>query len=94
MRRPRTIGGLLTTAWPFLTGLAAGWIVTLGLYRDKFDSRLAVPTGVIVWLSTLVVGMLLRGGQRSGHRVLVHRRRRVVPRAVPHRLACSVPSGP
>lgn len=55
-----TIGGLLTTAWPFLTGLAAGWIVTLGLYRDKFDSRLAVPTGVIVWLSTLVVGMLLR----------------------------------
>ncbi|PTR23563.1 Protein of unknown function (DUF3054) [Rhodococcus sp. OK519] len=55
-----TIGGLLTTAWPFLTGLAAGWLATLALYRDKFDPRLMVPTGVIVWLSALVVGMLLR----------------------------------
>ena len=52
--------GVLTTAWPFLTGLAVGWLVTLGLYRDKFDPRLVVPTGVIAWLSTLVIGMLLR----------------------------------
>ena len=52
--------GVLTTAWPFLTGLAVGWLVTLGLYRDKFDPRLVVPTGVIAWLSTLLIGMLLR----------------------------------
>ncbi|MFC9517970.1 DUF3054 domain-containing protein [Nocardiaceae bacterium NPDC056970] len=54
------VGGLFTTAWPFLTGLAAGWVITFGLYRDKFDALLPVPTGVIVWLSTLVLGMLLR----------------------------------
>lgn len=54
------VAGLFTTAWPFLTGLAAGWVITLGLYRDKFDPRLVVPTGVIAWLSTLVFGMLLR----------------------------------
>ncbi|MBC2642501.1 MULTISPECIES: DUF3054 domain-containing protein [unclassified Rhodococcus (in: high G+C Gram-positive bacteria)] len=52
--------GLATTAWPFLTGLAVGWIATLALYRDKFDAFLLIPTGIVVWLSTLVVGMLLR----------------------------------
>jgi len=55
-----SIGGLLTTAWPFLAGLGIGWLITLGLYRDKFDPRLIVPTGVITWLSALVFGMLLR----------------------------------
>lgn len=54
------LGGLATTAWPFLVGLAVGWLVTVGLYRDKFDPRLVVPTGVIAWLSTVVVGMLMR----------------------------------
>lgn len=52
--------GLATTAWPFLSGLAVGWLATLALYRDKFDAFLIVPTGIVVWLSTLVVGMLLR----------------------------------
>ncbi|ABG96940.1 MULTISPECIES: DUF3054 domain-containing protein [Rhodococcus] len=52
--------GLATTAWPFLTGLAVGWLATVALYRDKFDAFLIVPTGIAVWLSTLVVGMLLR----------------------------------
>ncbi|MFD9667098.1 DUF3054 domain-containing protein [Rhodococcus sp. NPDC059968] len=52
--------GLATTAWPFLTGLAVGWLATVALYRDKFDALLIVPTGIVVWLSTLVVGMLLR----------------------------------
>lgn len=52
--------GLLTTAWPFLAGLAVGWIATVGLYREKFDAYLLVPTGVIVWIATVAVGMLLR----------------------------------
>ena len=55
-----SIGGLLTTAWPFLFGVAAGWLITLALYRDKFDPRLTVPTGVVVWASALVFGMLMR----------------------------------
>ncbi|MFE5699674.1 DUF3054 domain-containing protein [Rhodococcus koreensis] len=52
--------GLATAAWPFLSGLAVGWLATVALYRDKFDAFLIVPTGIVVWLSTLVVGMLLR----------------------------------
>ncbi|WP_072688976.1 DUF3054 domain-containing protein [Rhodococcus marinonascens] len=52
--------GLADTAWPFLTGLAVGWIATVALYRDKFDALLIVPTGIVLWLSTLVVGMVLR----------------------------------
>ncbi|QHE70691.1 hypothetical protein GFS60_04276 [Rhodococcus sp. WAY2] len=52
--------GLAITAWPFLSGLAVGWAATVALYRDKFDAVLIVPTGLLVWFSTLVVGMLLR----------------------------------
>ncbi|WP_137723873.1 DUF3054 domain-containing protein [Prescottella subtropica] len=52
--------GLLTTAWPFLTGAAVGWVATLLLHRGKFDARLVVPTGVLVWVCALVVGMGLR----------------------------------
>jgi len=52
--------GLASTAWPFLAGLTAGWIATAALYKEKFDPWLVVPTGVLAWLSTVVVGMLLR----------------------------------
>ncbi|NLU83719.1 DUF3054 domain-containing protein [Rhodococcus sp. HNM0569] len=52
--------GLATTAWPFLLGTVVGWGATFALYRDKFDALRVVPTGVIVWLCTLVVGMLAR----------------------------------
>lgn len=48
--------GVAETAWPFLTGTAAGWLLSRGWRRP---TALA-PTGVIVWLSTVVVGMLLR----------------------------------
>jgi len=60
------VSGLFTTAWPFLAGLAAGWVITFALYRDKFDARLVVPTGVIAWLSALVFGMLLRAASGQG----------------------------
>ncbi|RVW01360.1 DUF3054 domain-containing protein [Rhodococcus xishaensis] len=55
-----TFAGLATTAWPFLAGLAAGWLVTFQLYRDKFDPLSVFPTGVLAWVSTLLLGMLLR----------------------------------
>lgn len=48
--------GLLTTLWPFLAGAAVGWLVSLG-WRRPFA---LLPTGVVVWASTVVVGMLLR----------------------------------
>lgn len=50
------LGGLATTAWPFLTGTALGWLVSRGWRRPTA----LVPTGVVVWISTVLVGMLLR----------------------------------
>jgi hypothetical protein len=50
------LSGLARTAWPFLTGLAVGWLVVRAWRRP---GRLA-PTGVGVWLATVAVGMLLR----------------------------------
>ncbi|NLG56056.1 MAG: DUF3054 domain-containing protein [Rhodococcus sp.] len=57
---PVSVGGVAATAWPFLIGLLVGWAATFALYRDKFNAYLVVPTGVIVWLSTLTVGMIVR----------------------------------
>ncbi|MDI9917393.1 DUF3054 domain-containing protein [Rhodococcus sp. IEGM 1379] len=54
------LAGLLKTAWPFLTGLVIGWSATFALYRDKFDATLLIPTGIVVWLSTVILGMALR----------------------------------
>lgn len=49
--------GVLTTAWPFLTGVAVGWLVALLTFR-------AVPRtvrhGIPVWLCAVAVGMVLR----------------------------------
>jgi hypothetical protein len=54
------VAGLATTAWPFVTGAVVGWVATWALYRDKFDAYLIVPTGIVVWVSTVAVGMILR----------------------------------
>jgi Protein of unknown function (DUF3054) len=51
-----TVAGLAHTLWPFLTGLAAGWVVTRGWRRP----RAILPTGTGVWLSTVALGMVLR----------------------------------
>lgn len=48
--------GLATTAWPFLGGLVAGWAAARA-WRAPYG---LVPAGVVVWLVTLVGGMLLR----------------------------------
>ncbi|GAA4840791.1 DUF3054 domain-containing protein [Luteimicrobium xylanilyticum] len=47
---------VLATAWPFLAGVAVGWLVTRAWRRP-----LALwPTGVAVWAGAWAVGMLLR----------------------------------
>ena len=51
-----TFSGIAETAWPFLIGTAAGWLLSRGWQRPAA----LVPTGVTVWLCTIVVGMLLR----------------------------------
>jgi peptidoglycan/LPS O-acetylase OafA/YrhL len=55
-QRGEIVTGVLATAWPFLAGAAASWLV-LRAWR----APLALwPTGVGVWLGTVAVGMLLR----------------------------------
>jgi hypothetical protein len=48
--------GTLVTLWPFLAGLAIGWLVM----RAWRGPRRLWPTAVVVWLVTVVAGMLLR----------------------------------
>jgi hypothetical protein len=50
------LAGIASTAWPFLTGLATGELAIRGWRRPAA----LVPTGVVVWLSTVAVGMALR----------------------------------
>ncbi|WP_029106467.1 DUF3054 domain-containing protein [Mycobacterium sp. URHD0025] len=51
-----TLAGVAETAWPFLTGTVVGWLISRGWQRP---TSLA-PTGVVVWVSTVVIGMVLR----------------------------------
>lgn len=56
------ISGLATTAWPFLSGTVLGWLISRGWRRPTA----VVPTGVIVWISTVLVGMALRAATATG----------------------------
>jgi FtsH-binding integral membrane protein len=51
-----TIAGMARTSWPFLASAAAGWLLARGWRRP--DARLGV--GVVVWLSCVALGMVLR----------------------------------
>ncbi|MDG3010346.1 DUF3054 domain-containing protein [Rhodococcus sp. D2-41] len=50
------LAGLWHTAWPFLAGLAIGWVVVAGWRRP---TALA-PTGLAAWIGTVAGGMILR----------------------------------
>lgn len=50
------LAGLVSTAWPFLAGMAAGELAT----RSWRQPAALLPTGVGVWLSAVAVGMTLR----------------------------------
>ena len=56
------IAGIASTAWPFLSGTALGWLATQAWRRPTA----VYPTGVVVWLCTVVVGMLLRKATSAG----------------------------
>jgi Protein of unknown function (DUF3054) len=51
-----TLAGLASTSWPFLTGLAAGWLAARA-WRQPVSVR---PAGVAAWLGAVAVGMVLR----------------------------------
>jgi len=51
-----SVTGVAETAWPFLAGTAAGWLLARGWQRPASPA----PTGLVIWVCTVVVGMLLR----------------------------------
>ncbi|AFM15007.1 Protein of unknown function (DUF3054) [Mycolicibacterium chubuense NBB4] len=57
-----TIGGIAETAWPFLTGTGVGWLLVQGWKRP---TSLA-PTGVVVWICTVALAMVLRKATSAG----------------------------
>ena len=57
-----TVAGVADTAWPFLVGTAVGWLLIRGWRRPTA----VAPTGLVVWASTVVVGMLLRKATSAG----------------------------
>jgi peptidoglycan/LPS O-acetylase OafA/YrhL len=56
------VAGIATTAWPFLSGTAVGWLASQAWRRPAA----VYPTGVVVWLCTVAVGMLLRKVTAAG----------------------------
>jgi drug/metabolite transporter (DMT)-like permease len=50
------VTAVLTIAAPFLLGLAGGWIASS---RARHEPT-ALPTGVLLWLTTVAVGLVLR----------------------------------
>lgn len=56
------IAGVAATAWPFLAGTATGWLLARAWRRPT----VLAPTGVVVWLCTVAVGMLLRKAGSAG----------------------------
>jgi DUF3054 family protein len=65
-----SLGGIASTAWPFLAGLAGGWLAggwRAGGWRAgavlagrPWRPYLLWPAGVGAWLGTVALGMLLR----------------------------------
>ncbi|MCF8569255.1 DUF3054 domain-containing protein [Gordonia sp. HY002] len=55
-----TVSGFLTTGWPFLVGAFFGWCVTVVATGRRFAPGRLLPAGAVVWVSTVVVGMVLR----------------------------------
>jgi len=57
-----SIVGILITLWPFLVGLAAGWLITRS-WRTPFR---IFWNGVTIWLVTVLIAMLLRVASNQG----------------------------
>ena len=50
------LAGIVSTTWPFAVGLSVGWLVVVALGR----AGTSLPDGVIVLVTTVMIGMLLR----------------------------------
>jgi Protein of unknown function (DUF3054) len=56
------LSGIAATAWPFLSGTVIGWLASRAWRRPTA----VAPTGVIVWLCTVGIGMSLRKASSAG----------------------------
>jgi peptidoglycan/LPS O-acetylase OafA/YrhL len=54
--------GVLYTLWPFATGALVGWLAS----RAWRAPLALVPTGLVVWIGTVVVGVALRAATGDG----------------------------
>jgi hypothetical protein len=57
-----SLAGIAETAWPFVAGTSVGWL----LVRGWRSPAAVAPTGIVVWVCTVVVGMLLRKATSAG----------------------------
>jgi hypothetical protein len=57
-----TLAGVARTLWPFLVGLALGWLVG----RAWRAPAAVVPTGVVVWPVCVAAAMVLRAVSGQG----------------------------
>ncbi|SKY40968.1 transmembrane protein [Mycobacteroides abscessus subsp. bolletii] len=57
-----TLLGVWQTAWPFLSGGAIGWVLSRGWSRPTSIT----PTGIAVWVCTVLFGMILRQLSNQG----------------------------
>jgi hypothetical protein len=57
-----SLAGVAETAWPFVAGTGVGWLLARGWRRPAA----VAPTGLVVWVCTVVVGMLLRKATSAG----------------------------
>ena len=62
-----SVTGFLHSVWPFLVGAAVGWAIAAVVTRPRaFAPATLWPAGVTVWVSTVVIGMLLRVASGQG----------------------------
>ena len=51
-----SLAGIASTSWPFLSGLGVGWLASRAWRRPLA----IVPVGLVIWLCTVAIGMVLR----------------------------------
>lgn len=62
-----TFAGVAETAWPFLAGTLFGWLIHIVEHSRGWRRPTAIaPTGVVVWVCTVVIGMALRKATGAG----------------------------
>lgn len=63
-----SIPGIVSTWWPFAAGAAVGWSLcyvwvqarSTADTRHRFEPASPVPEGVVIWVCTVAIGMVLR----------------------------------